>query len=108
MVSVRHGEREGLEAFFSILESQPCRFEFNGKPCDIEHNVHTGTTLLLLEPAKHVDESVTLNHGLALVHVPFLVPTRRVELSSRERRADAESVEEQCRHSISWNRGTWR
>ena len=94
MVSVRHGEREGLEVFFNILENQTFRFEFNGKPCAIEHNVHIRTKLLLLEPAKHVDKSVTLNHWLAFVHVPFLVPTRGVELSSRERRADAESVEE--------------
>ena len=59
-VAARHRGREGLEAFFSILEKRPRTFKLVAKPREIERNVHTSTMLLLLEAAKRVDEASAL------------------------------------------------
>lgn len=56
IISVRHRNCEGTEAFYHIMEQKPSSFRLVVKSVDARRNIDVSTTQLLLDSAKYVDE----------------------------------------------------
>jgi two-component system chemotaxis response regulator CheY len=58
IISVKHPNCEGTEAFYHIMEQKPSSFRLVVKSVDVRRNIDVSTTQLLLDSAKYIDEGL--------------------------------------------------